>query len=104
MSRQVVWGVRRSVSRQIGGTCANHAAKRTDPYRHHAAVRQRADAQPDVNLFLKQTLQTVIEDQTHIYIRIGLEEIHQDRHEADAPEVDRGGYYQLAGRRGILAG
>ena len=86
------------------GTGADHAVKGTDPDRNHATVRQRADAEPDIDLFLKETQHAIVEDQTDIDIRIGLQEIHQDRDEANAPEDNWGCDDQLAGRRGIFAG
>ena len=48
----IVRAARCSAGCEIGGTGADHAANRTDPYHHHAAVRQRPDAQPDINVLL----------------------------------------------------
>jgi hypothetical protein len=44
-----------------------------------------ADAQPDIDLLLKQTQHAIGEDQTNLDIAIGLEEIRQDRDEVNAP-------------------
>lgn len=104
MPGQILGRARRSASREIRGTGADHAVKSADPDRNHATVRQRADAEPDIDLLLKETQHAIVEDQTDIDIRIGLQEIPQDRDEANAPEDDWGCDDQLAGRRGIFAG
>src|SRR5262249_24236181 len=97
MTGQILWRARRSPSRQIGRTRADYSARRADPYRDQAAVRQRANTQSDIDLLLKQAQYAIGEDQIGLDVRIGLQEIRQDRNEVSAPKADRGRHRQLAG-------
>jgi hypothetical protein len=54
MPGQIVRPARRSATRQIGGTSEDHTTNFTYSYRHQAAVRQRADAERDVDLLLNR--------------------------------------------------
>src|SRR5262245_30878858 len=104
MSGEVVRRARCSARCKIGGTGANHATRRTEAYRNQAAIRQCTDAQPEVDLLLKQALHAIGKEQTRLDIRVGLEEIRQDRDEVSAAKPDRGSQDQLSGRSGVFAG
>ena len=104
VSGQIVGRARRSTSREIRGTGADHAVNSADPYRNHAAVRQRTETQPDIDLLPAGDSALDRSGSSYIDLRIGLEEVHQDRDEANAPDPDWGCDDQLAGRRDIFAG
>jgi hypothetical protein len=59
---------------------------------------------PEVDLLLKQTLHAIGEEQTCLDIRVGLEEIRQDRDEVSAAKPDRSSHDQFSGRSGVFAG
>ena len=92
------------VALEPDGARAHDAAHLADPRGEQRAVRQGADAHRDVEVLVDEVQHAVGLHQTHVDVRMGGEEVRDERQHVTASEHDRGGHDQLAADPRVLAG
>ena len=83
-------------------TC--HPADRPQPGRNHAAVWQPSDPDRNIDLIVDQVDDLIGQHQPCADVRIGREEVEQDRLDMQPAEHHRSGDGEMAARRAIFTG
>ena len=96
------------MAREIIGAAANNATDRTDTGRHHAAIRQFADADGHVDMIVQQVGVSVRQDHARVDLREMRQEVIDHGHDVQAAKNDGSrereftpGRAEFAGRFGL---
>ena len=81
MPGKVARSFRVAAACKVGGAGADHKPDRPYLPRNHAAVRQGADPDPEINVLFLQIDNSVRQAETHQHLWMSLEKRGRDRHD-----------------------
>ena len=89
---------------QVARTCTDHAPHFANLDGYVGAVLQLADPQRDVDMFVEQVRDPVVQDHPDRDVRVSSKERGDNRQHVQAAEHDRSGDHQLPTRRAEFPG
>ena len=86
MPGKLAWTLRAPPARKVGRAGADHEPDGPDRPRDHAAVRQRADPDPEIDVLFLEIDHAIRQAEAHQHLRINVEKRRRDRHDMAAAE------------------